>query len=106
MARLILAVSFFLLLVDPAFSWLMLGRFLIQPVARISAPALYRAWVSAGRPAWNFIKSPAVMRGATIGLGVIAVGDVLNRFRQLENEASRLGLQEGYFTGFIVIRFL
>lgn len=100
MARLILAVSFFLLLVDPAFSWLMLGRFLIQPVARISAPALYRAWVSSGRPAWNFVRSPAFMNRAGIGLGVVAIGSILNEFGRLENQARRHGFVEGQIYSF------
>ncbi len=93
--RVIAFALFLLFVVEPAYSWLALGRFLVKPVARVLAVPLYRAWVSAGRPAWNFIKSPAVMRGATIGLGVIAVGDIIRRFRELENEATRLGLQEG-----------
>lgn len=103
--RVIAFALFLLLIAEPVYAWLALGRFLIKPVARIATVPLYHAWVKAGRPAWNFVKSPAVLQGATIGLGVVAVGDIIGRFRELEKEATKtLDLQDGKVYRFYCVR--
>lgn len=89
MIRFIAILTFTFLMFSTAEAWIIsLGRWLLNTRAVINTVQLYRKWVQAGRPGWNYVKTTI-----PIGLGVVAVGDILDRFRSLE--VSEYSFQDG-----------
>lgn len=80
MIRFIAVLTFTFLVFSTADAWVIaLGRWLLSTRAVVNTVQLYRNWVQAGRPGWNYVKTVI-----PVGLGVVAVGDILERVRSLE----------------------